>query len=257
MSHRRPSSLSGKFRRHRHAVVTGVATLAVAGASALAIALPQHSTPADAAARPMSVGDQQLAADALASQAAAADASASASASADAQAEAEAKARAEAEASADASASADAKASAEAKARAEAEAASRAQQRQALPSSKPSATAPATASATPSATASPSPLAKTYSGTPQQIAAQLVPAGQLQCFNNIVERESGWNVHATNPSSGAYGLMQALPGSKMASAGADWRDNPATQIKWGLQYMNQTYGSPCAAWSFWQAHTWY
>ncbi len=84
-----------------------------------------------------------------------------------------------------------------------------------------------------------------------------MPAGQLQCFSNIVERESSWNVHATNPSSGAYGLMQALPGSKMASAGADWKDNPATQIKWGLQYMNETYGSPCAAWSFWQAHNWY
>ncbi|MDR3032595.1 MAG: transglycosylase SLT domain-containing protein [Kitasatospora sp.] len=64
-------------------------------------------------------------------------------------------------------------------------------------------------------------------------------------------------MHATNSSSGAYGLMQALPGSKMASAGADWRDNPATQIKWGLAYMNETYGSPCAAWSFWQAHNWY
>ncbi|MFD5563522.1 aggregation-promoting factor C-terminal-like domain-containing protein [Kitasatospora griseola] len=249
--HRTPS-LSGKFRRHRRAVVTGVATLAVAGASALAVALPQHSTPAEAAARPASASDQQLATDALASQAAA-EASASASASASAQAEAEAKARAEAEASASAgaqaeasasaSASAQAKASAEAKARAEA--ASRDQQRQALPTGKPAASASAP------------PLAKTYSGTPQQIAAQIVPAGQLQCFNNIVERESGWNVHATNASSGAYGLMQALPGSKMASVGADWRDNPATQIKWGLQYMNQTYGSPCAAWSFWQSHNWY
>ncbi|MBO8190885.1 transglycosylase SLT domain-containing protein [Streptomyces oryzae] len=93
------------------------------------------------------------------------------------------------------------------------------------------------------------------SGSPQQIARQLIgDEQQFQCFSNIVERESGWNVTAENPSSGAYGLVQALPGSKMASAGADWRTNPATQIKWGLQYMKSTYGSPCGAWSFWQSH---
>ncbi|MCH5676177.1 transglycosylase SLT domain-containing protein [Streptomyces gilvus] len=86
------------------------------------------------------------------------------------------------------------------------------------------------------------------------IAAQIVPGGQLQCFSNIVERESGWNYQAVNPSSGAYGLMQALPGSKMSSVGADWRTNPATQIKWGLNYMNSVYGSPCDAWTYWQAN---
>ncbi|WP_030800754.1 transglycosylase SLT domain-containing protein, partial [Streptomyces sp. NRRL F-3273] len=68
----------------------------------------------------------------------------------------------------------------------------------------------------------------------QAMARQMMPADQFQCFSNIVERESGWNYKATNPSSGAYGIMQALPGSKMASAGADWQTNPATQIKWGL-----------------------
>ncbi|MYX35400.1 MULTISPECIES: transglycosylase SLT domain-containing protein [Streptomycetaceae] len=82
-------------------------------------------------------------------------------------------------------------------------------------------------------------------------------ASQYQCFSNIVTRESGWNYTATNASSGAYGLVQALPGSKMASAGADWRTNPGTQIKWGLNYMNVRYGSPCGAWSFWQANHWY
>ena len=86
------------------------------------------------------------------------------------------------------------------------------------------------------------------------IAAQIVPGGQLQCFSNIVERESGWNYRAVNPSSGAYGLMQALPGSKMSSVGADWQTNPATQIKWGLNYMNSVYGSPCDAWTYWQAN---
>ncbi|UNZ17550.1 transglycosylase SLT domain-containing protein [Streptomyces sp. 891-h] len=88
----------------------------------------------------------------------------------------------------------------------------------------------------------------------QSMARQIVGSGQYQCFANIIERESGWNYRATNPSSGAYGLVQALPGSKMASAGADWRTNPATQIKWGLNYMNDRYGSPCDAWDFWQVN---
>jgi hypothetical protein len=94
-------------------------------------------------------------------------------------------------------------------------------------------------------------------GEVQSMARQIVGAGQFQCFSSIVERESGWNYRASNPSSGAYGLVQALPGSKMASAGADWQTNPATQIKWGLNYMNDRYGSPCGAWEFWQANHWY
>ncbi|MFD0370333.1 transglycosylase SLT domain-containing protein [Streptomyces sp. NPDC059071] len=89
------------------------------------------------------------------------------------------------------------------------------------------------------------------------IARQMIPGDQFQCFSNIVDHESGWNYRATNPSSGAYGLVQALPGSKMSSAGADWQTNPATQIKWGLSYMDGRYGSPCGAWSFWQANHWY
>ncbi|MET7734680.1 transglycosylase SLT domain-containing protein [Streptomyces sp. NPDC005402] len=88
----------------------------------------------------------------------------------------------------------------------------------------------------------------------QAIARQIVPGGQFQCFSNIVNHESTWNYLAVNPSSGAYGLVQALPGSKMSSVGADWRTNPATQITWGLNYMNVRYGSPCDAWAYWQAH---
>ncbi|ULR52211.1 transglycosylase SLT domain-containing protein [Streptomyces deccanensis] len=88
----------------------------------------------------------------------------------------------------------------------------------------------------------------------QAIARQIVPGGQFTCFSNIVDHESDWNYKAVNPSSGAYGLVQAYPGSKMSSAGADWRTNPATQIKWGLNYMNERYGSPCDAWAFWQAN---
>ncbi|MFE4857851.1 transglycosylase SLT domain-containing protein [Streptomyces sp. NPDC056670] len=89
----------------------------------------------------------------------------------------------------------------------------------------------------------------------QAIARQIIPADQFQCFSNIVNNESSWNYRATNGS--AYGLVQALPGSKMSSAGSDWQSNPATQIKWGLNYMNQRYGSPCGAWSFWQSHNSY
>ncbi|MEU6976410.1 MULTISPECIES: transglycosylase SLT domain-containing protein [unclassified Streptomyces] len=93
--------------------------------------------------------------------------------------------------------------------------------------------------------------------TPQEIARQIVPPAQFASFSKIVEHESGWNHTATNSSSGAYGLVQALPGSKMSSAGSDWKTNPATQIKWGLDYMNERYGSPNGAWNFWQSHGWY
>ncbi|MFG3281301.1 lytic transglycosylase domain-containing protein [Streptomyces sp. NPDC048111] len=86
----------------------------------------------------------------------------------------------------------------------------------------------------------------------QAIARQIVPGDQFQCFSNIVTKESSWNYTASNGS--AYGLVQALPGSKMSSAGSDWQTNPATQIKWGLSYMNGRYGSPCGAWSFWLSH---
>jgi Transglycosylase SLT domain len=91
----------------------------------------------------------------------------------------------------------------------------------------------------------------------QAMARQMVAGDQFQCFSNIVDHESSWNYQATNASSGAYGLFQALPAGKYASAGADWRTNPATQIKWGLNYMNDRYHSPCQAWDFWQANHWY
>ncbi|WP_406449678.1 lytic transglycosylase domain-containing protein [Streptomyces sp. NBC_00876] len=95
-------------------------------------------------------------------------------------------------------------------------------------------------------------------GSAQDTARAMIgDDAQFQCFSNIVSHESGWNPSATNASSGAYGLVQALPASKMASAGSDWQTNPATQIKWGMDYMNSRYGSPCDAWSFWQANSWY
>ena len=82
-------------------------------------------------------------------------------------------------------------------------------------------------------------------------------SAEFQCFSKIVDHESDWNIHATNTSSGAYGLVQALPGSKMASAGDDWKTNAATQIEWGLDYMKDRYGSTCDAWTFWQSNGWY
>ncbi|RFU86164.1 lytic transglycosylase domain-containing protein [Streptomyces triticagri] len=94
-------------------------------------------------------------------------------------------------------------------------------------------------------------------GSAKSIAKKLIPdAKQYQAFSKIVEHESGWDPQASNPS-GAYGLVQALPGSKMSSAGSDWKTNPATQIKWGLDYMNDRYGSPAEAWQFWQSNGWY
>ena len=99
-------------------------------------------------------------------------------------------------------------------------------------------------------------------GTAQSIAYNMMssfgfdPKTQFGCLDNIYTRESGWRYNAEN-ASGAYGIPQALPGSKMASAGADWQTNPATQIKWGLGYIKSIYGTPCNAWSFWQGHGYY
>jgi hypothetical protein len=91
-------------------------------------------------------------------------------------------------------------------------------------------------------------------GSPQQIATAMLgsygwSSSEFSCLDQLWTRESGWNPQAANPYSGAFGIPQALPGSKMASAGADWATNPATQIRWGLGYIREMYGSPCGAWS--------
>lgn len=100
------------------------------------------------------------------------------------------------------------------------------------------------------------------SGSPRDIAAGMLGSygwgqDQFSCLNSLWNKESGWNTYAQNPSSGAYGIPQALPGSKMASAGSDWQTNPATQIRWGLGYIQGRYGSPCGAWSHSQSVGWY
>ena len=97
---------------------------------------------------------------------------------------------------------------------------------------------------------------------PRELAKALMPefgmsSSEFGCLDNIWSQESGWDTHADNPTSSAYGIPQALPGSKMASAGPDWEDNPETQIRWGLGYIRDRYGSPCAAWGHSESVGWY
>jgi hypothetical protein len=97
---------------------------------------------------------------------------------------------------------------------------------------------------------------------PRDIARALLSSfgwseDQFGCLDSLWTRESNWNPHADNPSSSAYGIPQALPGSKMASAGSDWATNPVTQIRWGLGYIQDRYGSPCSAWGHSQSHGFY
>jgi hypothetical protein len=80
---------------------------------------------------------------------------------------------------------------------------------------------------------------------------------QWACLSELWNRESGWRHTAGNPTTGAYGIPQALPGDKMAKYGADWRTNPATQIEWGLAYIKGRYGNPCNAWSHFLNKNWY
>jgi hypothetical protein len=100
-----------------------------------------------------------------------------------------------------------------------------------------------------------------YSGN-QAIACAMLPdygfdIGEMPPLVELWNHESGWNEYAENPSSGAYGIPQALPGSKMATCGDDWATNPATQICWGLGYIKDRYGTPTAAYDFWLANGWY
>jgi hypothetical protein len=98
--------------------------------------------------------------------------------------------------------------------------------------------------------------------TPRQIARQMLRSfhwkgWQFRYLNFLWSRESSWNVYAANPYSGAYGIPQAVPGSKMASAGPDWESNARTQIRWGMRYIKDRYGSPHGAWEHELATGWY
>ncbi len=121
-----------------------------------------------------------------------------------------------------------------------------------------SSSAGSSTSATPS-----TPVAEAVpSGDAQSIALSMMSSygwggDQFSCLVSLWNRESGWNYQAMNASSGAYGIPQALPGNKMASAGADWQTNPATQISWGLGYIQGRYGTPCGAWAHSESVGWY
>ncbi|HZN75361.1 MAG TPA: lytic transglycosylase domain-containing protein [Micromonosporaceae bacterium] len=100
-----------------------------------------------------------------------------------------------------------------------------------------------------------------YSGNRKIGCALLLEWGfgldQMPCLDKLWTKESGWTTTSTNSSSGAYGIPQALPASKLGKYGSDWRTNPATQIKWGLDYIKGRYTDPCGAWSFFLSHNWY
>jgi len=103
---------------------------------------------------------------------------------------------------------------------------------------------------------------KKLEGTPKEVAINLLPdhgwsESQFSCLEKLWNKESRWRVDADNPGSTAYGIPQALPGYRMAAYGSDWRTNPVVQIKWGLDYIENTYGSPCSAWGHSQAKGWY
>lgn len=105
-------------------------------------------------------------------------------------------------------------------------------------------------------------VSRTSHGSPQATAAAMLSAygwspAQMPCLVELWNKESHWDAFAENAASGAYGIPQALPASKMASAGPDWRTNAATQVRWGLEYIEETYGSPCGAWSHSVATGWY
>jgi hypothetical protein len=98
--------------------------------------------------------------------------------------------------------------------------------------------------------------------TPRQIAGRMLRSfgwrlRQFKYLNRLWDAESSWNVYAQNPWSGAYGIPQAVPGSKMSSAGADWRTSARTQIRWGLRYIKDVYGTPHGAWNHEVADGWY
>jgi hypothetical protein len=100
-----------------------------------------------------------------------------------------------------------------------------------------------------------------YSGNKKIGCALMLDAGfgidQFPCLDKLWTKESHWRVNAHNSSSGAHGIPQALPGSKMASVADDWKTNPATQIKWGLGYIEGRYDTPCGAWKHSQNSGWY
>ena len=250
-----PAFLSTTRSRVISVAAAGTLTLAAA-VSAAAATLPA-TFPASASvraagsnlgstSRPVtSAGEAATLADSMRSELAAAKASAAKDAE---QAAAARKAAGQAAARRQAAGAAAARKAADAAAARQAAADQAAQQAQAQPTEQAQPAQQATATVT--------------AGSAQQVAEQMLSQfgwsqSQFSCLDPLWAQESGWQVTAENPGSGAYGIPQALPGSKMASAGADWETDAATQIRWGLTYIKSLYGSPCGAWAHEEADGWY
>jgi hypothetical protein len=122
-----------------------------------------------------------------------------------------------------------------------------------LPSPTP---APPTPTATPTARPTAKPTPRDTVSNARTYVKNRIGARQYACIDAVWTRESEWNPLAGDPN-GAYGIPQAFPGTKMAAFGSNWRTSPLTQVKWGLAYVDERYGSACGAWDFWQAHGWY
>jgi hypothetical protein len=116
--------------------------------------------------------------------------------------------------------------------------------------------APPTPMPTPTPTPTPAPTYRDTVANAKAYVKTRLGAAQYNCIDNIFTHESKWNPLSGSPT-GPYGIPQANPGSKMASYGSNWRTSPLTQVKWGIWYMYERYGSGCGAWSFWQDHGWY
>jgi len=134
----------------------------------------------------------------------------------------------------------------------------------AKPSPKPTSTATKSPSPKPKPThtSTPTPKATTASaGTSvadaKAYAQSVLSSADYAALDQLAIHESSWNPHAVNPTSGAYGIPQALPGDKMATISSDWRDNAVTQVKWMINYCQSRYGSVSSAWDYWQAHNYY
>jgi hypothetical protein len=116
--------------------------------------------------------------------------------------------------------------------------------------------------ASPPASKAPAAVLPAIAGTPKQMAYAIavrdgLNAAQWSCLSQLWQQESKFQTTARNVRSGAFGIPQALPASRMASAGADWRTNPVTQVRWGLSYIKTRYGTACTAWTHWKRHGWY
>ena len=243
-------------------LVSGTTALVVSATLAGGVAVAVDRPSSASAASTTATASNQAAEAARAQAAAAAKAEAARKAAAKAKAEAKRKAAAKAAAKRKAAAKAAAKRKAAARAAAARKAQRAAERRAAERRAEKRRAAKRKAAARSQRVSRSTERRSVSGGSPKSIARGMVASrgwgsGQFSCLDRLWSKESGWRVTANNPSSSAYGIPQALPGSKMASAGPGWRTNARTQISWGLNYISASYGSPCAAWAHSRSHNWY